>query len=167
MSYLKDVVRTIKYSLTNVKTKVMVRSDAEGDIIEKIKSKGLVSDTEYLIYVQLDKFRTNILKKSGNQWTLVNSYICSIGKPSTPTPKGTFKVGNKGPYFGTEHGYICYYYTQITGNYLFHSIIYNLNGTVRDGRLGMRISDGCIRLAKANAKWIHDNVPRGSTIYIE
>ena len=53
------------------------------------------------------------------------------------------------------------------GNYLFHSIIYNLDGSIRDGRLGMKLSDGCIRLAKVNAKWIYDNVPAGSTVYIE
>ena len=64
-------------------------------------------------------------------------------------------------------GYKCYYYTQIKGNYLFHSIIYNLDDTVRDGRLGMRLSDGCIRLAKENAKWIWDNVGFGSAIHIE
>ncbi|MEG0134352.1 MAG: L,D-transpeptidase, partial [Clostridium sp.] len=38
---------------------------------------------------------------------------------------------------------------------------------VKDGRLGMRISDGCVRLAKENAKWIYDNVPERSSIHIE
>ena len=47
-----------------------------------------------------------------------------------------------------EKGYKCWYYTQFKGNYLFHSIIYNLDGSIRDGRLGMKLSDGCIRLAK-------------------
>lgn len=167
MKDIKGILRSIKCNINNMKMKAMFRKDSQGTVIDKIKSKGLKSDTEYLIYVELNKFRTNVFKNNGNQWSLVNSYICSIGKPSTPTPKGTFKVGVKGPSFGTEHGYICYYYTQIKANYLFHSIIYNLNGTIRDGRLGMRISDGCIRLAKVNAKWIHDNVPRVSTIYIE
>ena len=39
----------------------------------------------------------------------------------------TFKVGAKGYSFGQNHGYICYYYTQFLGNYLFHSILYNLD----------------------------------------
>ena len=101
-----------------------------------------------------------------NNWILVKNYICSIGKPSTPTPLGTFKVGAKGYSFGENHGYVCYYYTQFKGNYLFHSIIYNLDNTVRDGRLGFKISNGCIRLAKVNAKWIYDNIPYGTTVYI-
>ena len=42
-----------------------------------------------------------------------------------------------------------------------------LDDTVRDGRLGMRLSDGCIRLAKESAKWIWDNVGFGSAIHIE
>ena len=45
-------------------------------------------------------------------------------------------------------------------------IIYNLDNTVRDGRLGFKISNGCIRLAKVNAKWIYDNIPYGTTVYI-
>ena len=57
-------------------------------------------------------------------------------------------IGIKGLYFGVEKGYKCWYYTQFKGNYLFHSIIYNLDGSIRDGRLGMKLSDGCIRLAK-------------------
>ncbi len=169
MKYVKGTLSLVKYKVNSIRMRIqgVYRSDYNTTTTQLVNSKELKSDTEYLIYVELNKFRTNVFKKKGNQWSLVKSYICSIGKSSTPTIKGTFKVGIKGPYFGVEHGYKCYYYTQIKGNYLFHSIIYNLNGTVRDGRLGMRISDGCIRLAKENAKWIYDNVPKGSTIYIE
>ena len=36
-------------------------------------------------------------------------------------------IGIEGLYFGVEKGYKCWYYTQFKGNYLFHSIIYNLD----------------------------------------
>lgn len=124
------------------------------------------SETNYLIWVNLKNFKVNIFEGSQNNWNLIHSYICTIGKPSTPTPKGVYTVGVKGLYFGVEKGYKCWYYTQFKGNYLFHSIIYNLDGSVRDGRLGMRLSDGCIRLAKENAKWIYDNIPRGTKVVI-
>ncbi|SFA96169.1 L,D-transpeptidase catalytic domain [Clostridium frigidicarnis] len=80
--------------------------------------------------------------------------------------KGTHVIGIKGLYFGVNKGYKCFYYTQFKGNYLFHSILYNLDGSIRDGRLGMSISDGCIRLAKENAKWIYDNIPIETKVYI-
>jgi len=28
------------------------------------------------------------------------------------------------------------------------------------------LSDGCIRLAKVNAKWIYDNIPMGTKVVI-
>lgn len=124
------------------------------------------SETNYLIWVNLKSFKVNIFQGSKNNWKLVRNYICTIGKPTTPTPKGVFEVGIKGLYFGVEKGYKCWYYTQFKGNYLFHSIIYNLDGSIRDGRLGMRLSDGCIRLAKENAKWIYDNIPKGTKVVI-
>lgn len=132
-----------------------------------VNSNNITSATNYLIFVSLKNFKVNIYKGSVNKWGLVHSYICTIGKPSTPTPKGTYTVGIKGLYFGVNKGYKCWYYTQFKGNYLFHSIIYNLDGSVRDGRLGMRLSDGCIRLAKENAKWIYDNIPRGTKVFIK
>ena len=80
--------------------------------------------------------------------------------------KNNFKIGVKGLYFGVNKGYKCKYYTQFYGNYLFHSIIYNLNGSIRDGRLGMELSDGCIRLSLNNAKWIYDNIPKNTFVHI-
>ncbi|MDO4875955.1 MAG: L,D-transpeptidase family protein, partial [Oscillospiraceae bacterium] len=49
-----------------------------------------------------------------------------------------------------------------------HSITYKgHNGkTVLDGRLGARVSHGCIRLATKDAKWIYDNVPSYSRCII-
>lgn len=131
-----------------------------------VNTNNFSSSTPYFIWVDLKSFKTNIFKGSKNNWSLINSYECTIGKPSTPTPKGTFYTGIKGLYFGVEKGYKCWYYTQFKGNYLFHSIIYNLDDSVRDGRLGMSLSNGCIRLAKTNAKWIWDNIPRNTTVVI-
>lgn len=134
--------------------------------IKFVNSGNFSSSTSYFIWVDINNFRTNIFKGSTNKWQLINSYICTVGKKSTPTPRGIFTIGIKGLYFGVNKGYKCWYYTQFKGNYLFHSILYNLDGTVRDGRLGMALSDGCIRLDKVNAKWIYDNIPRGTKVYI-
>ena len=132
-----------------------------------VNSREFSSNTRYFIWVDLKKFKVNIFNGSKKNWTLLHSYLCSIGKKSTPTPRGNFSVGIKGLYFGVEKGYKCWYYTQFKGNYLFHSIIYNLDGSVRDGRLGKAISDGCIRLTKVNAKWIYDNIPENTKVYID
>ena len=35
-----------------------------------------------------------------------------------------------------------------------------------DGRLGMGLSHGCVRLQIDNAKWIYDNIPRGSKVVV-
>lgn len=134
--------------------------------LKYVNSGDFSSNTKYFIWVDLKNFKVNIFIGSKSNWRLLNSYLCTIGKKSTPTPKGTFKVGIKGLYFGVEKGYKCWYYTQFKGNYLFHSIIYNLDGSVRDGRLGMALSDGCVRLEKINAKWIYDNIPEGTKVYI-
>ena len=130
-------------------------------------SNNYASPTGYLIWVDTKNFKVNIYRGSKNRWTLVNSYLCTLGKDSTPTPKGIFSIGIKGLSFGEEKGYKCFYYTSFKGNYLFHSIIYNLDGSVRDGRLGKKLSDGCIRLSKEHVKWIFDNVPANSKVVIE
>lgn len=134
--------------------------------IKYANSGDFSSNTKYFIWVDLKNFKVNIFTGSKDNWKLLHSYLCTIGKKSTPTPKGTFQIGIKGLYFGVEKGYKCWYYTQFKGNYLFHSIIYNLDGSVRDGRLGMALSDGCVRLEKVNAKWIYDNIPEGTKVYI-
>lgn len=132
-----------------------------------INSKDCSSNTDYYIYTNLSKHVVCIFKGSNHNWNLVQSFSCSVGKSSTPTIHGHFSVGTKGTYFVTDNGLICKYFTQISGNYLFHSILYDQNGNVVDSRLGANISHGCIRLALENAKYIYDTVPASTAIWIQ
>ena len=88
-----------------------------------VNSNKFSSATNNFIWVDLKNFKVNIFEGSVNEWRLVHSYLCTIGKKSTPTPRGTLNIGIKGLYFGVNKGYKCWYYTQFKGNYLFHSII--------------------------------------------
>ena len=40
------------------------------------------------------------------------------------------------------------------------------DGTLMDGRVGMALSHGCVRLEIQNAKWIYDTIPSGSTVVV-
>ncbi|ERI95627.1 peptidoglycan binding domain protein [Clostridiales bacterium oral taxon 876 str. F0540] len=139
-----------------------------GSALEQyVNSKSFISKTNYFIWTDLSKQRVNIFSGSNGKWELIKSFTCSSGKASTPTIKGSYTVGAKGNYFIADSGARCKYYTQISGNYLFHSILYDNKGEkIVDGRLGIPLSHGCIRLAIENAKYIYDNIPSGSLIYI-
>lgn len=132
-----------------------------------INSKDCLSNTNYYIYTNLSQHVVCVFTGSNHNWKLIKSFSCSVGKSSTPTIRGHFSVGDKGTYFVTENGLICKYFTQISGNYLFHSILYDKNGNVVDSRLGQNISHGCIRLALENAKYIYDTVPASTSIWIQ
>lgn len=133
-----------------------------------INSMNAVSKTDFYIYVDTAKFRVNIFKGHLGNWTLLRSAPCSIGKPATPTIKGKFAIGNKGLYFKADGGVICKYFSQIHGGYLFHSVLYDSKGKkIVDGRLGMKISHGCIRLATEDAKYIYESIPAGTAIWIQ
>ena len=52
-------------------------------------------------------------------------------------------------------------------DYYYHSILYDKNGlNIKDDRLGVAISQGCIRLATSSAKWVYENIPEGTPIII-
>ena len=129
-------------------------------------TNNVTSETEYIIQVDTEKQLVSIFKFNNNEWALEKKYPCSSGKASTPTPKGIYKVGAKGKYFRVGSKYICKYYTQFYGNYLFHSVILFNNGKIFDGTLGKPVSHGCVRLPIEAAKYIFDNVPKNTTVII-
>ena len=130
------------------------------------KAQSFSSNTKWLILVDTKSNKVGIYYGSKGNWTQKKYWSCTSGAASTPTVKGSFTVQSKGLSFGS--GYTCWYYTQFYGNYLFHSVLYNPGSktSIQDGRLGINASHGCVRLSLSNAKWIYDNIPRGTKVYI-
>ena len=130
------------------------------------RAQNMSSRTNWLILVDTRTNKTAVYYGSRGNWAEMKYWNCTTGAAGSPTVKGSFTVQSKGLAFGS--GYTCWYYTQFYGNYLFHSILYNPGSktSVQDGRLGINASHGCIRLSLANAKWIYDNIPRGTKVYI-
>ena len=127
------------------------------------------SSTNYIMIVDRATHRVGVFKGRKNNWTNVKYYKCCVGKPSTPTISGTYTVGSKGKYFDTGTKGRCWYYTQISGNYLFHSVIYDRQSTPKniiDNSMDAAVSPGCVRLDLDNAKWIYDNIPKNTKIII-
>ena len=163
---LKHFYRLSKQKTRIAQSAVKTPSSYKKNAANFVNSKKFYSKTKYLIWVDTANFKTNVFIRNNNTWQLEKSYLCTIGKPSAPTIKGTYYMGAKGYSFGEARGFRCLYYSQIKDNYLFHSIPYNLDGTIRDSRLGMMLTDGCVRLATVDSKWIYYNVPSGTTIFI-
>lgn len=107
------------------------------------------------------------LDMSGNYSILHHAFVCGPGRT---TPIGTFRTPFKAAWHPLQ-GCWGQYCTQITGNYLFHSSPYN-SPNKNDlsyrlyNQLGTVCSHGCVRLTVADAKWIYDNCPLGTTVSI-
>lgn len=132
------------------------------------KAQGYASNTGYAILVDCSQHLVSVYQGYQNHWTRIQRYICGDGAASTPTKKGVFTVGIKEKYFGNS-SYRCWYATQFSGNYLFHSVLYYPASTpsrILDGTLGRGVSHGCVRLALDNAKWIYDNIPRNTRVVV-
>jgi len=102
-----------------------------------------------------------------NNYTVpVKVMICSAGKQSTPTKKGTYKLVKVERWHrlnGNVYGQYC---CRITQHYLIHSVFYSQNHNpktlnVREyNKLGNNASHGCVRVCVADAKWIYEQVDR-------
>lgn len=137
------------------------------DMLRFVNDNNIKSPTVNLITTNLKNKQTFVFEKDDNQnWILLYQWVSTIGKPSTPTIKGTFYVNGRKPYFGSDT-YRVKYATRIRGSYYYHSVLFDAQGNeIIDDRLGMALSHGCVRLAVENAQWIYDNILDSTTIII-
>jgi len=128
------------------------------------KAQNYYSNTNYIILVNSRTHKVGVFRGSSYNWEPIWYWDCTTGAPGSPTVKGTFTVGSRGKSFGS--GYTCWYWTQFYGNYLFHSVLYQPGSMsrIQDGRLGISASHGCVRLDIECARWIYNNIPRGTRV---
>lgn len=140
-------------------------SEAERLLVARVQKYNYFSRTNYMILVDVTRTDVGIFQYNGG-WHLIKYFQCSCGAPSTPTVIGQFELGAKGYSFGAGTGHTCYWYSQIYGAYLFHSVLYKEGSHTEfvDDRIGYHISGGCVRLQIDNAKYIYDNIPSGTRV---
>lgn len=129
-----------------------------------VNKAGIASKTNYLIWVSKSEYTVRVYKGSKGRWVPVRTAPCAIGAPSTPTVTGQFTYFSKErwDYSGYYVGPVMRFYN----GYALHSTLLNYDGTEYDGRVGVKISHGCVRLHPADINWMASNIPYGTKIYI-
>ncbi len=88
----------------------------------------------------------------------IKKYPVAVGKPSTPTPLGHWKVINKG-LWGKQFG----------GHFMQLNIpygIYGIHGTDAPWSITHSVSHGCIRMYSYDAKELYGIISKGTPVNI-
>lgn len=142
----------------------------ESEIVKEFKAKSPVnqwnisSRTDYMVWVDKSEYKTRLYEGSKNNWTLIYEATCAIGAPGTPTITGSYEFIER-----THWDYGTYYVGPVLrfyNGYALHSTLRYYGGGEYDGRVGVQISHGCIRLKPDDITYIANTVPLGTRIYI-
>ena len=114
---------------------------------------------------------TAYVRDASGAYTLpLRHMICSSGKVYDRTQNGTYKLkARKGEWYQYPSGVYIRYPSIYRDGYYFHSPLYSSGKKVMSstvGKLGTRQSLGCVRLKVRDAKWIYENCPAGTAVYI-
>ena len=138
--------------------------EIENDVSRLVKGPYLIKVykwSNYLIVFAKDE--------NGNYNVPVKAMVTSCGNN---TPTGTYYTPNKFRWLTMVGGSKAQWCTQISGDYLFHSVPYRIQDPttlytdIMFNYLGTTQSLGCIRLQAGDAKWIYDNCSLGTQVNI-
>lgn len=87
------------------------------------------------------------------------TYKVAVGKPSTPSPKGTFKIINRAINPGGPFGVRWLGLNAPYGDYGIH-------GTNNPSSIGKSVSNGCIRMYNKDVLEVSNLVPIGTQVTI-
>lgn len=125
---------------------------------------GIGSKTNYMVWVSLSEYKVRLYEGQQGRWKPLLEAQCAIGAPGTPTVTGSFEYTYKTRWdYGTYYVGPCLVFYR---GYALHSVLLYQNGTEYDGRTGVKISHGCVRLKKKDIDYIANTISVGTRIYI-
>lgn len=149
---------------------ILMLSVLIGLTVSQKQTVKAATDYPYLIKVNRKMCTITIYgKNKKGQYTVpVKAMLCS---PGWDTPLGTYKTPAKYRWKLLMDDVWGQYSTRITGGILFHSVWYYERDPAtlsnrQFNKLGTVCSHGCVRVTTADAKWIYDNCPLGTTVTI-
>ncbi len=114
--------------------------------------------------------------ETGSYDTPINAFLCSVGRLTDKTPSGTYRIYRKYEskiMNGRDGSYSVWapYISCFNGAIYFHGVASidrtpNQIGHGTWGALGSPASSGCVRLAGIEAKWVYENCPIGTSVYV-
>ena len=122
------------------------------------------SASTFGIKVDTKKCKVYVYEQIESNWQLIGTRKCCVGA-NGKTPKGNFTIGSKKKTFlhnEKNYDYVSYF----SGKCAFHSVP-RANNTYDYSSLGHKRSNGCIRLAPEDAKWIYKYCKHGTKVIIE
>ncbi|MGN0142825.1 MAG: L,D-transpeptidase [Roseburia sp.] len=165
---------------TEVSTEEATETSAEeateasaAEAVEKPAEKE-AEQPEFPYYIKVNRQQNCItvytLDEDGAYTVPYKAMVCSTGLYNA-TPTGTFQISTKYRWRELFGGVYGQYATRIHGGILFHSVPYYTKSnanlcTDKYNKLGEQASMGCVRLTTADAKWIAENCPSGTTVEI-
>lgn len=129
--------------------------------------------TEYWLKVNRQANVVNVYRKTDadKDWEIYKVMLCSTGTKNG-TPCGDYRVAKRWewqPLIGGHYGYCT---TQFYGDFLFHSVYYNVKGrhdtllNEEFNKLGTQASLGCVRMCAMDAKWVYENCETGTRVTV-
>lgn len=143
------------------------------DASEETQTTLPSSEYPYLIKVnRIQNCVTIYTQDNSGEYTVpYKAMVCSTGRILSYTPTGTFKTSSKYTWRLMVDGTHSQYATRFNNGILFHSV--PCYAPKKDqleyeefNKLGSPASLGCVRLSVADAKWIYDNCPYGTTVVV-
>lgn len=119
-----------------------------------VNRRGLSSRTKHLIWANLHTQKIYIFKGSKGKWKCVNGpWLVATGKASTPTSSGLTRIKQKVRSNGAPYWNVC--------------SVFSIHGNARVwGSLGYPKSGACIRNTNEHARWIYNNCPIGTAVFV-
>jgi len=117
--------------------------------------EALFRQNPYSITINVTARRLTLLKNG----KVFKTYPIAVGKPSTPTPKGNFRIINKAYQPGGPFGARWLGLNAPNGDYGIH-------GTNNPSSIGNAVSNGCIRTYNNNIIELYNTVPIGTPVKI-
>lgn len=142
----------------------------ESPIIQEFRNRtpvnrdGIGSRTNYLVWVSKHEYKVRVYEGAQYRWNLLKEFPCALGAWNTPTITGQFEYIER-----TQWNYDGYYVGPVLrfhNGYALHSTLLYYGGGEYDGRVGVNISHGCVRLHPEDINWIANTIPFRTRIYI-
>lgn len=113
-------------------------------------------DSKYTILIEVDKKQLFLVDRENDN--IIKSYTIATGKPSSPTPLGSFVIIHKARW-GEGFGSRWMGLNVPWGNYGIH-------GTNQPGSIGGNVSAGCIRMRNSDIEDLYEIVSQNTPVLI-